>query len=57
LDTKDTGDTKVTMNLRGIDEKLKREFKAICAIEGKSLAEKIQELMKKELEKHRRDKL
>ena len=57
MDTKDTGDTKVTMNLRGIDEKLKREFKAICAIEGKSLAEKIQELMKKELEKHRRDKL
>ena len=50
------------MFLRKVDVNLKRQFKALCALEGKSLTDKIQELMKeaiqkKELEKHRRDKL
>jgi len=41
---------KTTLNLRGIDETLKREFKAFCAKRGKTMVEEIQRLMKEELE-------
>jgi hypothetical protein len=37
--------------VKGVDENLKRQFKSICALEGKSMAEKIKELMEKEVAK------
>ena len=55
MDTNDTRGRKVTMNLRGIDEQLKREFKALCAYEGKSITQKIQELMKEAIEKRQKE--
>jgi len=39
------------MNIRGIDENLKRKFKALCAERGKTLTEEIIRLMKEELVK------
>ena len=53
---------KTDMMIRNVDTELKRQFKSLCALEGTSLSNKIQELMKeaiqkKEVEKHRRDKL
>ncbi len=43
------------MNLRGISEQLKREFKALCAYEGKSITQKIQELMQEAIEKRQKE--
>ena len=37
--------------LRNIDEKLKRQFKALCVMKGKTLTEEIQRLMREELER------
>jgi len=50
-DTNDTSMRKVNMNIRGIDENLKRKFKALCAERGKTLTEEIIRLMKEELVK------
>jgi plasmid stability protein len=43
--------------IKDVPENLKREFKAICAIKGKSLKEEIIRLMRKEVETERKDKL
>jgi len=54
-------DRKVTLNIKGIDETLRNEFKAVCARKGISIKTAIENFMngevKKELEKHRSDKL
>jgi plasmid stability protein len=46
--------TKTMANLvvKDIDEQLKRQFKSLCALEGKSVAEKIRELIRREVEQH-----
>lgn len=48
------GDKKV-MHIRNVDEQLKREFKALCAYEGKSITQKIQELMREAVEKRQKE--
>ncbi len=40
-----------TINLRGIPEELHHQFKAVCALQGKTINEAIQELMRREVEK------
>ena len=50
----DKRDKKV-MHIRSVDEQLKREFKALCAYEGKSITQKIQELMKEAIEKRQKE--
>ena len=39
------------MNLRGIPEELRNQFKATCALQGKTITEVLIELMRKEVEK------
>jgi len=52
LDTERTKKHKeTTMNVRNVDEKLKRKFKALCAERGKTLSKELQRLMKEELVK------
>ena len=43
-----------TIIIKDVPEDLKREFKAICALRGKSLKDSIIELMRKEVEKERK---
>lgn len=40
-----------TINLRGVPDELRNQFKAVCALEGKTIIQKLIELMKKEVEK------
>jgi len=47
----DTEDNRVNMNVRNVNEQLKRDFKAYCVKRGKTLSEELQRLMKEELEK------
>lgn len=42
---------KKDMLIRNVDEQLKRKFKALCAMRGKTITEEIQRLMKGELDK------
>ena len=42
---------KMEMRITNIDENLSRRFKALCQLEGKTLGEKLTELMEKEVEK------
>ena len=42
---------KVNMNVRNVDEQLKRDFRAFCVKRGKTLSEELQRLMKEELER------
>jgi hypothetical protein len=42
------------MYLRNINEKLKREFKALCVLRGKTLTEEIQRLMLGELDRKKK---
>jgi len=52
LNTEVTKNNKATtMNVRNVDEMLKRKFKALCAERGKTLSEELQRLMKEELVK------
>lgn len=37
------------LNIRNVDEALRRRFKALCAERGKSMSEEIQRLMSEEL--------
>jgi len=41
--------------LRNIDEMLKRQFKALCVMSGKTLTEEIQRLMREELERRKKE--
>ena len=41
--------------LRNIDEKLKRQFKALCVMRGKTLTDEIQRLMREELERRKKE--
>ena len=41
--------------LRNIDEKLKRQFKALCVMRGKTLTDEIQRLMHEELERGKKE--
>jgi len=41
--------------LRNIDEKLKRRFKALCVMRGKTLTDEIQRLMREELERGKKE--
>ena len=43
--------------IRNIPEMLWREFKAVCALEGTTINDKIIELIQKTVEQHREDKL
>jgi hypothetical protein len=40
-----------TLNLRGIPDELRNQFKAACALQGKTITEVMMELMRKEVEK------
>jgi hypothetical protein len=40
-----------TVNLRGVPEELRNQFKASCALQGKTITEVLIELMRKEVEK------
>jgi len=42
-----------TVNLRGVPEELRNQFKAACALQGKTITEVLIELMRKEVEKGR----
>ncbi len=42
-----------TMNLRGIPDDLRNQFKAACALQGKTITAMLIELMRKEVEKGR----
>ena len=44
------------MRIRNIDEDVSRRFKALCQLEGKTLGEKLTELMNSELKKKGMDK-
>jgi len=47
---------KKVMYIRDVDEKLKREFKALCCtMRGKTLAEEVQRLMREELERRKKE--
>lgn len=50
-DTKDTRGRKVSLNVRGVDEELKRLFKALCMEKDIPLREGIERLMREELKK------
>jgi plasmid stability protein len=41
--------------IRNIDDQLKREFKALCALRGKTLTEEIRRLMREELERRKKE--
>jgi len=41
------------MNLRGVPDDLRNQFKAVCALQAKTMTEVIIELMRKEVEKGR----
>ena len=41
--------------LRNVDEKLKRQFKALCVMRGKTLTDEIQRLMREELERGKKE--
>jgi len=40
--------------IRNIDDQLKREFKALCALRGKTLTDEMQRLMREELERRKK---
>ena len=42
-----------TLNLRGVPDELRNQFKAACALQGKTITEVMIELMKKEVAKGR----
>ena len=44
-----------TLYIRNVNEDLKREFKALCVIRGKTLTEEIQRLMREELERRKKE--
>ena len=44
------------INLRNVPDDLKNQFKAVCAEQGKNMTEVLIELMKKEVEKRRKQK-
>jgi hypothetical protein len=45
-----------TLNLRGVPDQLRNQFKAACALQGKTITEVMIELMKKEVERAGRKK-
>jgi uncharacterized protein YhbP (UPF0306 family) len=46
-------DRKVTLNIKGVDEQLRREFKSVCAIRGVSITQEIQRIMREEVQRHK----
>jgi hypothetical protein len=42
-----------TLNLRGVPDELRNQFKALCALQGKNMTDVLIELMRKEVEKGR----
>jgi phage terminase Nu1 subunit (DNA packaging protein) len=46
-----------TLIVKDIPDEVKNKFKAVCAERGKTIKEELIRLMKKEVEKHRGDKL
>jgi hypothetical protein len=53
LDTYDTNEAMATINLRDVPDELHNQFKAACALQGKSIREVLIDLMKREVEKGR----
>jgi hypothetical protein len=42
-----------TLNLRDIPDDLRNQFKAVCALQGKTIRDVLMELMRREVEKGR----
>jgi len=55
-DSKDSRKSKVTINIRDVDEKLRRMFRAMCVEKGTTFKAEIQRLMKEALEKYNAEK-
>ena len=45
-----------TLNLRDVPDDLRNQFKAVCALQGKTIRDVIMKLMRKEVEKAGRKK-
>jgi hypothetical protein len=40
-----------TINLRGVPEELRNQYKALCALQGKTITDALIELIRREVEK------
>jgi hypothetical protein len=47
----------MNLMIKGVPEELWRQFKSVCALEGKTVKDKIIELVEKEVEKDRTGKV
>jgi len=55
-DRKQSKEVGVTINIKGVDEKLRRMFRAMCVEKGTTFKAEIQKLMKEALEKYNKEK-